>query len=1824
MAAAVFPLNIVNGTSSQTLTTDTLAIDGIEPRSSGVLLLGGSSGTEIRLGGSGLTTLTANSTSLTTVNIGTGAGTSPTVHIADASGSTSQIYLGAAGSDVYIPGTMTVTTEAAFDGDTTIGSPLGTDGDTLTVYAMTTFTPGRVTGSIDFLKETASHALTVQDSTTRTVAGSSLTVRAAAGASDGGVGGVLSLKSGAGGDLIQGTGVTFATDGTTTTFVSTQALFVAGDVGRTIRIAGSTTNDGDFPITSYISSTSVTWLTGSGSSEAATGTWEFTSVIGQAGGALSILGGSGGAGSADLAAGAGGALTLSAGGAGAGAVGGAGGALTLSSGAPTGTGSPGTVAVQFGGTNILTVDVQGNVALNSIADDSDNKLDLSTGNNSAKSGGALNIFTGNGGSGSGPKGGKISITAGNGGSGSGTAEGGPVWITAGNGTTGGASTGGAVQITAGNGGTVTGGNPGGITITGGNSTMNGASGGNVTLDVGTYSGFGVNPPRILIGGTNAEGIYSGRGATYNTTWNHRGALNVLTAANAQQFQIQDDAGGTPKLRLDMTSTGTAGTAPVAAWGGRLDAGTSKYTAIFSFGEDTFAAVPDPIMTFISGATPEGAITAPEGSTCHVQYATANANDGLWVKSTGVGNTGWAQVATGTGGGATLQTAYDTTTPTIALDGSGGIQFNQADGAGVNAATLSLTNAEDGTNNNTLTVNRSPVTSVATGDGVGITMGANAAGSGLSVAHAGSGTGLFVNGTGSGTVADIQYNSASVLQVTSTGAFGVAAANGTAGAAAVVRAGNGTSGAGGTLVASAGSSATGAGGVTSISSGDVTGATASTNGGVTYVVGGSALGANSTGNGGSLQLWGGNSVHGTPGNVEIKALTAALEQSPVINRSGTLVDFTQSVLTTNTGTNNVLTFSTPTVTLTNTTDSPFLLADTGRYFTIAGATSVGNNGTFQVTYLSATQVTYSNANAVPETFGAATTWTRAKDMTASLVLFENILGEGGLGVKALPGSIGLSNNGGVGKVYVKTGAADTAWSAFSTADSLQAVYTTGGTGSILVTDTNGALTATAASGSVTLTSALRTNSFVADSDTVAGYIAYSTANAADNVLVQNNGLTGATYSALRVETLQAATNATSSNATFSTASTTAPNVVITNSGVTAVTALKVTQTQATSTAPAATFVTAGAATATGVAVTVTQNSVSAGIATGAGNPDTLVTAEAGSIYLSSAGALYIRDTAGSGTSWAAIGTTSGSTLQAAYTASPTPAKILLTTAKTFELQAPTGTTVPAMTVTMDSGSTNSGIEITQSGTAVGSHGLKIVSNQITSSNANLLYVDSQNASAVGPAAFINNAGTGYGLAITQGGTGTGLQLTSSNATGQAAVISNVATSSSVATLTVNTTGSSSTGNSISISHANGTGYALGVVKSAGSGAAANISNLGTGYALAVWDSTDLAFSVDGSGAVSATPPSGQNVTLTTLGAGVVDINSASNITVDAATYIAIAAGSGAFNLGNTAKTDIIVIQATGGVTVAPKSGQDFTVDTAGAGTISLDAYVASNFTVTGGHLTLSTVTSGNVILATAGASDDITFKARGIATPIPFNGPGAGTYILDGAFTATSIVGALNELKTGVTTVSQLVSGGWTTTNVPAGYFGYISANNTVSKAIATTLAQAMVMGANEGTAGSMTTAGTVEAIKLDPTSTAVNAGDRLFISAVAAGTLTKVAPVTIGQVVRAVGMARTAGTGGTAPTLLAVGVDTFVAGAPVTLSATAFSAGDVGRVLCITGATVSAGANNGYFEILSVIPGVSCTYTNASAVNETANAATYYSIGATTDVLIALESPYQL
>ena len=505
-----------------------------------------------------------------------------------------------------------------------------------------------------------------------------------------------------------------------------------------IALAG--VNDGSFTITVYNSPTSVTWVNATGESVTTALTWTVVadSATGDAFISTVYMAGSTGR-AADLVNfGSGETLAATSNGTGAAALlvaAGSGNALTVQ---------------RNGAIDVLTVSQYGVVT--SLAGN-----DGSFGSNASFKAGAAPSKAG----------GTLSLASGNGGTGTGT-NGGPLNILAGNGGTGTVAAGGTVSITAGNGGS-TSGNPGGITILGGDSTVSGAFGGDVSIDVGTYAGFGVTPSRILIGFTNGEQIRSGRLGSPDTNWQHRGDMRIAGGNNVTHFDVYNDSGASNKLRFAVTSAGTAGVSAVTQFNGNID-GTNQYSTMMTFAEQTFT-IPDAITTVISLISPEGVVTANEGSVCHVQYAAPNANDGLWVKLTGTGNTGWAKVSTGSGSG-TLQTAYDNATPTIALDASGGIQFTQADGAGVGAATLSLTNAEDSVGNNTLTISRSPVTTAAAGSGIGLTMGANSTGNGIAVTMGTGATGAGISTTGGGSGRGISVtqlvNSAGGILVTQTG------------------------------------------------------------------------------------------------------------------------------------------------------------------------------------------------------------------------------------------------------------------------------------------------------------------------------------------------------------------------------------------------------------------------------------------------------------------------------------------------------------------------------------------------------------------------------------------------------------------------------------------------------------------------------------------------------------------------------------------------------------------------------------------------------------------------------------------------------------------------------------------------------------------------------------------------------------------------------------------------------------------------------------------------------------------------------------------------
>lgn len=242
-----------------------------------------------------------------------------------------------------------------------------------------------------------------------------------------------------------------------------------------------------------------------------------------------------------------------------------------------------------------------------------------------------------------------------------------------------------------------------------------------------------------------------------------------------------------------------------------------------------------------------------------------------------------------------------------------------------------------------------------------------------------------------------------------------------------------------------------------------------------------------------------------------------------------------------------------------------------------------------------------------------------------------------------------------------------------------------------------------------------------------------------------------------------------------------------------------------------------------------------------------------------------------------------------------------------------------------------------------------------------------------------------------------------------------------------------------------------------------------------------FSIDGTGASNVSATSGV-LTVSTLTSGDLALTAADSVVVTGAEAVADA-------------IQLTASDAAGGIDINAGTG-GVALDTTGA--FSLDAATASNVTV-------------------SGASADLTLGARG--TTITLNE--AGETSLDGGFTATSIIGALNELYDGFVAVGNLESTYTSGEALNLGSAVYISAASTVSKADASAddalsrfvgFAEAAVGGAASvqiRTRGSTT-------VEVDAATYA--AGEEIYLSETA-GRVTNVAPSTSGAVVHLVGYA---------------------------------------------------------------------------------------------------------
>jgi len=204
-----------------------------------------------------------------------------------------------------------------------------------------------------------------------------------------------------------------------------------------------------------------------------------------------------------------------------------------------------------------------------------------------------------------------------------------------------------------------------------------------------------------------------------------------------------------------------------------------------------------------------------------------------------------------------------------------------------------------------------------------------------------------------------------------------------------------------------------------------------------------------------------------------------------------------------------------------------------------------------------------------------------------------------------------------------------------------------------------------------------------------------------------------------------------------------------------------------------------------------------------------------------------------------------------------------------------------------------------------------------------------------------------------------------------------------------------------------------------GYALDINNIGSGNALNVKDNGTPNLTVNGAGAVSATPTSGQNLTLTAAGAGVVDINAgAGGVDVDVT--------SGDINLATNTAGNIVGSSA-GGIDFDTADGA-FTVDTVNGG-ISLDSDSASNFTVTGAvDLTVKSTAGSTIVEGGEAVADAVQITATNAAGGVDINagtggiaGDTTGGISLDAA-AASNLSTSSGDLTIAATTNSVNITG----------------------------------------------------------------------------------------------------------------------------------------------------------------------------------------------------------
>jgi hypothetical protein len=196
------------------------------------------------------------------------------------------------------------------------------------------------------------------------------------------------------------------------------------------------------------------------------------------------------------------------------------------------------------------------------------------------------------------------------------------------------------------------------------------------------------------------------------------------------------------------------------------------------------------------------------------------------------------------------------------------------------------------------------------------------------------------------------------------------------------------------------------------------------------------------------------------------------------------------------------------------------------------------------------------------------------------------------------------------------------------------------------------------------------------------------------------------------------------------------------------------------------------------------------------------------------------------------------------------------------------------------------------------------------------------------------------------------------------------------------------------------------------------NLGTGGARTV-----ILGNVTGATSVTVNTGTG-GFAVNTTGVGTIDINGTNAITIDAATGLSLD-GVGASNLTATSGTltlstlvsGTLFVNSIGLLDIDAAANIDMdvtgTFDMLSTGTFSIDGTGASNVTATSGHLTLSTLTTGDVILSSIGylVFKDAYYAASTYDTDLVLTDNSGEWDTFETNFGEVSLLNALNQAVT---------------------------------------------------------------------------------------------------------------------------------------------------------------------------------------------------------------------